>query len=68
MFKLLFLPVKVVRLITKLAGVKGSLLLVVGIGIGLLVAPQTGKQLRAKLQAKLAGVADPLPADQDLSL
>ena len=54
MFKVLFFPVKVVRSILKLSGVKGSLLLLIGIGIGLLIAPQTGKQLRAKLQARMA--------------
>ena len=64
MFKLLALPFKFLAGVLKLSGVKGSLLLAIGIGIGLLIAPQTGKQLRAKLQARLGG---PDPADQPLT-
>ena len=70
MFKLLFFPFKVVRTILKLSGVKGSLLLGIGIAVGLLVAPQTGAELRARLQAKLAAHSgdDAIPDDVDLTL
>ena len=70
MFKLLFLPFKLVIGFLKLSGVKGALLLAIGVGIGLLVAPQRGAQLRAQLKARLdeqrAGAA--IPGDADLSL
>ena len=70
MFKLLFLPVKLAFGFLKLSGVKGSLLLLLGIGIGLLIAPQRGAQLRARLRAKLdeATGAPTVPTDADLSL
>ncbi|HEY4377991.1 MAG TPA: YtxH domain-containing protein [Acidimicrobiales bacterium] len=70
MFRLIFLPVRLVRLGVRLAGVKGSLLLLVGIGVGLLVAPTTGAQMRARLMERLeGGPVDPerIPAE-DLSL
>ncbi len=54
MFKLLFLPFRLVIGFLKLFGLRGSVLLLVGVGIGLLVAPQRGEQLRATLQARLA--------------
>ena len=71
MFKLLFLPVKLVRFGMRLAGVKGLFWLAVGVGIGLLVAPERGADLRARLQARLAearGGGDAMPADADLTL
>ena len=71
MFKLLFLPIKLIRFGVKLAGVRNSLPLLVGIGIGLLVAPQTGAELRARLQARLDARGtqrDLVPEDVDLSL
>ena len=70
MFKIMFLPFKLARTFVRLAGVKGALLLAIGVAIGLLVAPQTGAELRARLQAKLAarGGTDGVPADIDLSL
>ncbi|MCU1498820.1 MAG: hypothetical protein JWM47_2773 [Acidimicrobiales bacterium] len=70
MFKLLFLPFKLAIGVCKLSGVKGTLLLLVGVGVGLLVAPQRGAQLRAQLLSRvneLRGGAG-VPADTDLSL
>lgn len=62
MFKLLFLPVRLLIGFLKLSGVKGALFLAIGVGVGLLIAPQRGEQLRAQLQARLAearaGAAD----------
>jgi hypothetical protein len=68
MFKALLLPIQAVRLFFKLSGVKGGLLFGLGVLVGLLVAPQTGAELRARLQAGLAartGTA-PVPVEGDL--
>lgn len=65
MFQLLALPFKALRLFFKLSGVKGGLLFGLGVLVGLLVAPQTGPELRARLQAKAAGRRD-LPVEADL--
>jgi len=69
-FKLLLLPFKLVIGFLKLSGVKGGLLLAIGVAIGLLVAPQRGSVLRARLAQKLreANGTAGVPADEDLSL
>lgn len=53
MFRLLFFPLRLIRFGIRIAGVKNSLLLLIGVGIGLLIAPTTGQELRAKLAAQL---------------
>lgn len=53
MFKLLFLPVRLAIGFLKLAGVRGTIFLALGVGVGLLIAPQRGEELRAQLQARL---------------
>lgn len=53
MTKMLLFPVKATRTFLKLAGVRGALLLAVGVAIGLLIAPTSGARLRAKLKARL---------------
>ena len=53
MFTLLFLPFKLLITFLKLSGVKGALLLAIGVGIGILVAPERGEVMRARLQAKI---------------
>ena len=72
MFKLLFLPFRIVRLFLRITGVKGGILLAIGVGVGLLIAPRKGAELRADLQARIAertgGGADRLPSDRDASL
>ena len=68
MFKLLLLPFRLLVLFFKLTGVKGGALFIVGVAIGLLVAPQTGPELRARLQAKLAAPAGGLPPEQDINV
>lgn len=70
MFKLLLLPFKLVIGFLKVSGVKGALLLAIGVGIGLLIAPQRGSVLRARLAQKLreSNGSSGLPADEDLSL
>jgi gas vesicle protein len=66
-FKVLLFPFKTVIVFFKLAGVKGGLLFLIGIAVGLLIAPQTGPELRARIQAKLADRWWP-PAEEDYSL
>ena len=70
MFKLLFLPIKLAIGFLKLAGVKGTIFLVIGVGIGLLVAPQRGAHLRAQLAARVEQqrTGGAVPGDADLSL
>lgn len=53
MFTLLFLPFRTVRWFLKLSGVRGGLLLAIGIGIGMLIAPERGAILRARLRARI---------------
>ena len=54
MVKLVLLPVKATRTFVRLAGVRGALLLAVGVAIGLLIAPTSGARLRAKLVNRVA--------------
>ena len=54
MFRLLFFPLRLVRLGIRVAGVRNSLLLLIGVGVGLLIAPTTGRDLRARLASRLA--------------
>jgi hypothetical protein len=76
-FRLLLFPLRLVRTVIRIVGVKNSLFLLIGVGIGLLVAPTTGQDLRARLAAQLesrrlgagaaveplgSGVAAPEPA------
>ncbi len=67
MIKLLTLPFKALFRFLRLSGVKGSLLLGLGVALGLLAAPQRGSVTRARLRLKLAelraGAADPLVDD-----
>ena len=53
MTKMLRLPVKIIRTFLKLAGVRGALLLAVGVVIGMLIAPTSGARLRARLKARI---------------
>ncbi len=58
-------PVKVGVRATRIAGVSGIVFLVVGVVLGLLLAPFSGKDLRAILLAKLGGGAP--PSDDELA-
>ena len=71
MFKLIALPFKTLRGAVRIAGVRNSLLLLAGVGIGLLIAPSTGATTRARLRHRIesarakrtAGLAaDPAPS------
>lgn len=53
MFKLLFLPLRLAIGFLRFAGIRGTICLAIGVGIGLLIAPQRGEVLRAELQARL---------------
>ncbi len=69
MFKLLFLPIRLAFGFLKMSGLKGLLLLGLGVVIGLLVAPKRGAQLRADLQARLADARSEMGvSDRDLSI
>lgn len=48
-------PVKVGVRATRAAGFSGIICLVLGLAIGLLVAPESGRELRAKLLARFGG-------------
>lgn len=67
MFKVLLLPFRLLRLFFKLAGIKGGILFALGVGVGLLIAPETGAELRARLQARLDPGAGGLPLDDPLA-
>jgi len=73
-FKILFFPVRLLVGFLKLSGVKGGLLLAIGIGIGMLIAPHRGAVMRARLRARIAdaragGVTGgAVPSDADLVL
>ncbi|CAN5127469.1 hypothetical protein BH23ACT2_BH23ACT2_22590 [soil metagenome] len=53
MFKLLFLPIRLTIGFLKLSGIKGLFFLALGVGVGLLIAPQRGEQLRTELLTRL---------------
>lgn len=53
MFTLLFLPFRILRWFLRLSGVRGGLLLAIGVGIGLLIAPERGVIMRERLRARL---------------
>lgn len=72
MLKLVTLPVRALRTAIRVAGVRNSLLFGLGIAIGILIAPASGAQTRARLAHRLASVragdAPDVPSDADLSL
>ena len=68
MLKLLLLPIRMLVLFFRLAGAKGGALFIIGVAVGLLIAPQTGPELRARLQAKLAAPGGGLPPEQDIAV
>ena len=64
-FRLAFLPPKLTLRVARLIGLRRLFWLGAGVGIGLLVAPQTGAEARAKLQRALE--ARRPVGDQDLA-
>ena len=57
-FRIGAIPARVGGKAAKLVSVRGWLFLVVGVAVGLLLAPVTGRELRVKLQGMLGGGAD----------
>ena len=68
MLKVLLFPIRAIIVFFKLSGVKGGLLFGLGIFVGLLIAPQTGPELRARLMARLADSRCGAPIDAELGL
>jgi hypothetical protein len=54
--KVLLYPFKALGAFLKMSGVKGALLFGLGLALGLLFAPRTGAELRAKLAARAAAM------------
>jgi hypothetical protein len=52
-FRLITLPLRLVRSVIRFVGLKNTLFTLIGVGIGLLVAPTAGRELRARLAAQL---------------
>ena len=57
-FRLGAIPARVSGRAMRIVGFRGWLFLVVGIAVGLLLAPFTGRELRLKLQAMISGGTD----------
>ncbi|HMJ74711.1 MAG TPA: hypothetical protein VK507_02005 [Iamia sp.] len=51
--RLIFSPVKLVLLIARVMGYNRFIVFLLGVGVGLLVAPTTGAEMRARLQAQV---------------
>ena len=68
MLKILLFPFKATRTFVKLAGVRGALLLAVGVAIGLLIAPTSGARLRARLKARIQSATSAAPAERDVAI
>jgi hypothetical protein len=53
LLRLLFSPVKIVLLIARVMGYNRFVVFLLGVGVGLLVAPTTGAEMRARLKAQV---------------
>ena len=53
LLRLLFSPVKIVLLIARVMGYNRFIVFLLGVGVGLLVAPTTGAEMRARLKAQV---------------
>jgi hypothetical protein len=62
-FSLLLLPLKAIKWFVKLSGVRGGLLLLLGVAVGRLVAPERGAVMRARLRARIDEVRAGRAAD-----
>jgi hypothetical protein len=62
-FSLLLLPLKAIKWFVKLSGVRGGLLLLLGVAVGMLVAPERGAVMRARLRARIDEVRAGRAAD-----
>jgi len=64
--RIILVPVRTTRAFVRVAGLRGALLFLVGIAIGMLIAPTSGARLRARILDRLVPVSDELPADTDM--
>ena len=53
LFRLLFSPVKIVLIIARAMGYNRFVIFLLGMAVGLLVAPTTGAELRARIRAEV---------------
>jgi len=53
LFRLIFSPVKIVLFLARIMGYNRFLVFLLGVGVGLLVAPVTGAEMRARLRAEI---------------
>jgi hypothetical protein len=53
LLRLLFSPVKIVLLVARMMGYNRFIVFLLGVGVGLLVAPTTGAEMRARLRAEI---------------
>ena len=53
LLRLLFSPVKIVLLVARIMGYNRFFVFGLGIAVGLLIAPTTGAELRARLRAQV---------------
>lgn len=57
-FRLGGIPARLSGRAVRLVGIRGWLMLIVGVAVGALLAPMTGAELRAKLQSLIGGGSD----------
>jgi hypothetical protein len=53
LLRLVFSPVKLVLLVARVMGYNRFIVFLLGVGVGLLVAPTTGAEMRARLKAQV---------------
>ncbi len=53
LLRLLFSPVKIVLLLARVMGYNRFIVFLIGVFVGLLIAPTTGAELRARLKAEI---------------
>jgi hypothetical protein len=53
LLRLIFSPVKLVLLVARVMGYNRFIVFLLGVGVGLLVAPATGAEMRARLKAQV---------------
>ncbi|HYI62932.1 MAG TPA: YtxH domain-containing protein [Acidimicrobiales bacterium] len=68
LFRLLFSPVKIVLFVARVLGYNRLFLFLLGVAVGLLVAPTTGAEMRRRLQEevekRMDRVAEPVTPAQ----
>ena len=62
LFRLAFLPVKILLFVARTLGYTRFALFVIGVFVGLWLAPSTGAEFRARLRELVEGEQPPQPA------